>query len=137
MADDKVRDEQGMASEKSEAAESRRNLIKGAAALAAAAVGGGLVAGAADAQVGQIKPQLQTGTQMVRLQPSGLAKSLKVSQLGAPLANLPALNPAVNKADLQRVLGDIDRFIQPILDRNGGQVSDVNITVEGSVTVSG
>ena len=136
MADDKVRDEQGMTEDESEGAESRRKLIKGAAALAAAAVGGGLVAGAADAQR-EVKPQLRTGAQLVQLQPTPLAKSLKVNQLAEPLANLPALNPELSKGNLQQVLGDIDRFVGPILDRNGGQVSDVNITVEGTITVSG
>lgn len=121
----------------SEVSEDRRKMLKGAAALATAAVAGGLGASAAEGQTARAQPRKVEAGEMVRLQPSRVAQSVEIRRLSQPLANLSAVNPNIKTNEMRQVLADIEEYVQPILDRSGGQVSDVNITVEGTITVSG
>jgi hypothetical protein len=115
----------------------RRKMIKSAAALAAAALGGAALGGSqADAQI-ERKPLQVQGQQLQLAQPSPLIQNLKIRELSEPLKNLGQLDPNINQDMVPIILTDIGEYLQPLLDRGGGQVSDITVNVANSVTVSG
>lgn len=119
----------------------RREMLKSAAALAAAALGGAALAtgGEAEAQVEGLQTQPRLDPEQIsrlqQMQASPLVKDLGVQEL--PLRNLGRAVEGVNQEGLNAFARDLQEYLQPRLDKHGGQVSDVGINVASSVTVSG
>jgi hypothetical protein len=113
----------------------RRQMIKSAAAMAAAALGGAALGGsAAEAQVDRPPMRVQAGQLQMQ---SNLVQGLKIQELSEPLKNLGQLDPQVNQDMVPIILTDIGAYLQPLLDRGGGQVSSINVNVASSITLSG
>ena len=109
-----------------------RKLIKGAAALAAAAIGGGLIADSADAQTRRSLTALRPNAAAGR---SALAQSVRGDELANTLRNIPAV--MADMKDPGPVLQDVQKWLTPVIDRAGGQVSSIGINVASSITVNG
>ena len=115
----------------------RRKMIKSAAALAAAALGGAALGGSqADAQLRQQTLQVEP-RQLQARQSSPLVRNLKIRELSEPLKNLAQVDPKINSEAIPIILADIGEYLQPLLDRGGGQVMDITVNVANSITVSG
>jgi hypothetical protein len=109
--------------------ESRRKMIKSAAALAAAALGGAALATGGEAEAQERFPS-ETFAQA-----SPLARELRVREL--PMQNLGRALTDVNQEGLNAFHRDLQEYLTPLLDKNRGQVSDVTCSVGASVNVSG
>jgi hypothetical protein len=112
-----------------DAAPARRKMLKSAAALAAAALGGGFVASRTDAQ------RRTTEREAVHVEPVISYRNLKVRELTRPALSIQKVRPELG--DPAPLLADIERYVQPILDRVGAAATTVGVTaVDSNVSVS-
>jgi len=113
-----------------EATEDRRKMLQGAAALAAGAIGAGVVTDAAHAGVRRERPTMRpsAGANAARL------KAVKVRDLLAPVRQVSQM-PNMQGMNANELINSISEYIQPMLDRGG--MTSINIEAVGTnVTVN-
>jgi len=130
MPDDVIRKEGESKPPESELRDQRRKLLQGAAALAAAALGGAVVTEAAEVpgRLAPLGPERAIGARPV----------LKVNEVTRAVRNIGGVLPAGVVKDASPLLADLERYLQPILDRPGGAVNATEVNaVTDNVSYSG
>lgn len=106
------------------ATEDRRKMLQGAAALAAGAIGAGVVTDAAHAGVRReqavIRPTAAVGASL---------KGVKVRELLAPVRQVSQM-PNMQGMNANELINSISEYIQPMLDRGG--MTSINIEAVGT-----
>lgn len=112
------------------ATEDRRKMLQGAAALAAGAIGAGVVTDAAHAGV---RRQQSVARPMASAGAARL-KGVKVRDLLAPVRQVSKM-PNMQGMNANELINSISEYVQPMLDRGG--MTSINVEAVGTnVTVN-